>query len=137
MHRKTQIEAYLKVRDSGRLSKLKLLVYEIICYHGPMTGMEVVKRAEYKGNSGAILTRITELERMGAIYAKGVRTCKITKQNATEWESTEKLPVPLPKRVTKSERIAKIKSMLNDLESKSSPLLRGQITVIYNEVCKL
>jgi hypothetical protein len=137
MHRKTQIEAYHKVKASGRLSRLRLQVYEIICYHGPITGMEIVKKIDYRGNSGAILTRITELDRMGVIYPHGQRTCNITSHVAIEWESTGEIPVPQPKRETKAEKIRKIKDMLNDLEDKSSPLLRGQITRIYNEVCKL
>ena len=90
--RQTSIQAFYKVKESGILSKLRLKVYEIVCYHGPLTANEMRKYADSEANSGVFSTRLSELQRMGAVETVGKRPCNTTGHVALVWDITGDMP---------------------------------------------
>ena len=119
--RNTSIEAYMKIKESGLLSKLRFQVYDIIYNNGSMTASEMINTLHNVSNSGAYATRLSELERLGVVAAIGKRKCKISGFMAIEWDVTGNLPIKPPKRKSKKllkidilNRITSIASTLND-----------------------
>lgn len=91
--RQTSIQAFYKVKASGILSKLRLKVYEIVCYHGPLTANEMRGHVNTEANSGVFSTRLSELQRMGAVKVVGKRPCNTTGHVALVWDITGDMPV--------------------------------------------
>lgn len=120
--RKTSVEAYRKIKQDGLLSQRKEQVYELVYEHGPISGNELIYYADKKYrfiNSGIFVTRLSELERVGAIEVVGEKIDPKTGRQVLLWDVTGKLPhVPKPKsRLEKlKERKDKIVMTLSQLE---------------------
>lgn len=130
MTRETSIQAYYKVKESGLLSTVRLKVYEILCYHGPMTAMELAQHTGHKGNSGVYTTRLSELERMGAITTIGERPCSTTGHTALVWEITHRMPTKHPKRITKQEKKDRVIVQVEQLRNIIHPMFNGKLDAI-------
>lgn len=107
--RVTSLEVYKKITDSGLLSKKRSQVYSIIYNGGIMSGSEVSK--EYKkmysasGYSESIRNRITELVQQGVVEEVSTGECPITKNTVLLFRTTNNLPVKIPKKESKKNRV--------------------------------
>jgi hypothetical protein len=95
--RRTSIEAYMAIKESGQLSKCRLEAYEVLFHHGPLTATEVTVR---HGVSNG-WKRLSELKRFGVILETGVRPCSVTGHNATLWDVTDSSQLDLGLRPAK------------------------------------
>ncbi len=94
MARETSIEAYHRVKETGILSSLRLKVFEILCFHGPMTANEMRQFGDPNANSGVYSTRLSELREMKIVRESPKRPCKTTGYNAIVWDViTEGIPI--------------------------------------------
>lgn len=95
--RKTSLETYKTIVNSGLLSDRRLQVYDILFKCGPMTGSQVsAKMRELYGQSGYsenVRNRITELVRSGCVEELCETTCPITRRKVLLFDVTDKLPV--------------------------------------------
>ena len=121
MARETSINAYNHIKENNLLGKLQFKVYQTLYYHGPLTGNEMRIVLDHDGNSGVYTTRLSELERMGAIKALEKRVCSATGHKALEWDVTSHIPKSKVKAITKKQKINTIaqgiqdfKQMIND-----------------------
>lgn len=95
MPSKTSIDAYHEVERSGLLSDLRLAVYQIVCFHGPISSGEVWNEHLKHHQRQSLTPRFKELERMGAIRSAGERQCRLTGYKVIVWESTNMVPEKL------------------------------------------
>lgn len=96
MTKRTSVETYRKVTESGLLSRLRTLVYKVIYEHGPITQGECWKlffegRGVLAQNS--VTPRFAELEARGVIANVGSRPCKTTGHESFVYVTTDDLPV--------------------------------------------
>lgn len=96
--RKTSITAYERIKSEGLLSKMRMVVYETIYAHGPITRMEISDLIGMHG--GSVSARLTELRDFGTIEEVGERRCQVSDQVVIQWDVTGRLPV----RPAKAER---------------------------------
>lgn len=112
MIRSTSIETFHQITEEGLLTKQRLKVYRYLYLHGPMTSGEYFFKSN-NGNPVKALTqnraRFTELREMGAIAEIGVKKCTVTGRRALLWQTTDKIPKPLPKKKTNQQIIAQLK----------------------------
>lgn len=105
--RHTSLEVYEKVKASGLLSRMRMLVFEILCRHSyvynseaGLTANEMQHAAElvYHAKNGRHLhKRLSELERMGMVKTTGTRQCRRTGNTSLIWSITGNLvgtPIP-------------------------------------------
>jgi hypothetical protein len=102
--RKTSLESYRTIRESGVLSQRRFQVYEILYENGPMTGSEAALRFKSlyglrTPNQANIVTRLGELRDMGIAEEVRTRTCSVTGMNVIEWDVTSNLPVSMKRKV--------------------------------------
>ena len=59
--------------------------------------------------------RFTELRRLGVIYEKKERPCRVTGRNVIEWDLTDKLPVDFknPNKTKQQKKNAALESLRN------------------------
>lgn len=124
MKRKTSIETYNMIKDSGLLSRRRFEVYEVLFFHGPLSAHEVVEiaRKKYAAN-GANQTgwnaRISELERAGVIESVGEKVNPTSGFKNIVWDVTDKLPTS-----QKSWRRESLIVQINKTEKKLKDLKR-------------
>jgi hypothetical protein len=112
--RKTSLDAYNRIKDSGLLSVRRLQVYQILYKHGPMTAAQVIDVASKKlkiGNSGRLNTRLSELRRMGCVDEVDRAMCPVTGYKAIWWDVNGKTPIRLAKGISKDKKIQKLKEV--------------------------
>ena len=104
--RKTSIECFNKIKQEGLLAKRRLETYEAIFKTAPCTRQEALQHTNPLNALSLSAVRFTELRRLGVIYEKGVRKCRVTGRNVIEWDLTDRLPINFKKNnKTKKEKI--------------------------------
>ena len=93
MVRKTSIDTYNRVKDSGLLSTLRFKVYHALYKNGPMGMLETFRYINPGESDGHKLQsynpRFTELKQMGLIEECGETVCDITHQTVMLLQTTE------------------------------------------------
>lgn len=106
--RQTSIDCYNQIKANGLLSKRRLEVYEAILKNAPCTSSEAMA-GNLNGTNvlSQSRARFTELRKLGVIYERGYRKCKITGRNVIEWDLTDKVPrnIKLSSKATKKQRV--------------------------------
>jgi len=97
--RRTSLEAYTQIKESGLLSGRRWQVYDALYHHGPCTASELFYKMRNMRNPSHsnVTTRLGELRDMGVAYEVRERLCSITGRNVIEWDVTERLPVKFEK----------------------------------------
>ena len=95
--RSTSLEIYHRIKSEGLLKGLRLQVYGVLFEHGGMTVGEMFQRHFSTFQRSSISSRLSELERMGAVIAGPERKCGYTGNNAIVWELTDRVPIKLVK----------------------------------------
>ena len=112
--RQTSIDCYNEIKANGLLSKTRLQVYLAILKNAPCSSGEAFATMTTKENQiSQSRARFTELRRLGVIYEKGIRKCRVTGRNVIEWDLTDRLPVNVKK--TNKKKNQKIDDALNSL----------------------
>lgn len=118
MARKTSIVAYNTIKNNGVLKSMRLKVYEMLYAHGPLTGRELDQMMARAGETRTSYhKRLSELQAMGVVETTSVRACRVSQQMAVQWDVTDQLPVPLPKRKTSRDRVKTLESVLKALKA--------------------
>jgi hypothetical protein len=99
--RVTSREAYEEIRASGRLNEMQMEVLAGLFEYGPATGVELTSKMKTEAQASmSYHKRLSELERMGAVYVVQRRPCSITGHRAIEWDVTDGLSAaPAPEEV--------------------------------------
>jgi len=128
MARKTSIEAYHEIKESGLLSKRRFEVYEALFYYGPMTQVETGVKLHLEKMHSSISPRFAELRDRGVIEEIGEKYCSVTGMHVILWDVTDSLPAPLPKpkskKEIKKELLEKIVTLGFAIDSQWKPQLR-------------
>lgn len=98
MTRRTSIEAYNAIKENGLLGQIQWRVYQYVFYHGPCTAKSAWQAISPEKGSGVILTRFSELERMGAVETIGKTIDPHSKMPVLLWDVTDRIPVKQKKR---------------------------------------
>jgi len=104
--RLTSALAYEAVMEDGTVNRSCQRIYAKLYDKGPMTGTECfisidedLKSEGKQGINWNTRTRLSELRARGLIYETGTRSCKITGRMVIEWDVTDRLPGPPPKKI--------------------------------------
>jgi hypothetical protein len=84
--RDTSISAFEELRRSGKLSRLRWLIYEYLWNVGPATARECCKALGLETNQAG---RFTELRKLDLIYEVGTLRCAVTGRNVIGWDVTD------------------------------------------------
>ena len=133
----TSIKAFHEIKESGVLTDLRLKVFEIICEHGPMTANEMRHHADPTANSGVFASRFSELERMDLIEKCGKRKCGTTGKTAIVWQITGRDAQPLPKQISKREKLKVIQGKIAAFATGIPENLRQPLREIYSDLGEL
>ena len=95
--RQTSIDCYNEIKNSNLLAKRRLETFEAIFKSAPCTRQEALEHTNPLNALSLSAARFTELRRLGVIYEKSVRPCKVTGRNVIEWDLTDRLPVNIKK----------------------------------------
>jgi len=114
--RQTSIDCYNEIRANGLLPKRRLETFEAIFKSAPCTRQEALEHTNPLNPLSLSAARFTELRRLGVIYEKSVRPCKVTGRNVIEWDLTDRLPISLKKtNKTKKQRVSDTLNSLREL----------------------
>ena len=114
--RQTSIDCYNQIRANGLLPKRRLETFEAIFKSAPCTRQEALEHTNPLNALSLSAARFTELRRLGVIYEKSVRPCKVTGRNVIEWDLTDRLPVNIKKsNTTKKQRVDDALNLLREL----------------------
>jgi len=114
--RQTSIDCYNEIRANGLLPKRRLETFEAIFKSAPCTRQEALEHTNPLNPLSLSAARFTELRRLGVIYEKSVRPCKVTGRNVIEWDLTDRLPVNVKKsNKTKKQRVSDTLNSLREL----------------------
>ena len=91
--RQTSIDCYNEIKNSDLLAKRRFETFEAIFKSAPCTRQEALEHTNPLNALSLSAARFTELRRIGVIYEKDVRPCKVTGRNVIEWDLTDRLPV--------------------------------------------
>jgi hypothetical protein len=103
MIRKTSIEAYRAIIESGLLPRRRLEVYQFVYEHGPTTIRETWKALGPERTTGSYSTRFSELRDQGVIEEIGERFDPVTGMTVILWDVTAELPKAIERKKTKIE----------------------------------
>lgn len=99
--RRTSIEAYNEIKESGLLSKRRWQAYEILFHHGPLTANQLVRLAAEKfpalKNTWTFNKRLSELRRAGIVDEIAEVPCPLTGRTAILWDCNDRLPLKMDK----------------------------------------
>lgn len=120
--RRTSIDAYNKIKNTGLLSKRRFEVYDFIFNHGPATARQAWQAICPHLATGGITPRFSELKQLGVIIEVGKIVDEVSNQEVYLWDVTESLPSDLPKkektiRVTKTGLLAAFESVPVEITS--------------------
>ena len=114
--RQTSIDCYNEIKNSNLLAKRRLETFEAIFKSAPCTRQEALEHTNPLNALSLSAARFTELRRLGVIYEKSVRPCKVTGRNVIEWDLTDRLPVNIKKsNTTKKQRVDDALNLLREL----------------------
>ncbi len=103
MIRDTSIETYREIMESGLLSKMRQVTYELLYKYGPCTASELMDHAkrshEYWSHETieTIGRRLPELAKLGVAIEVSKRPSKTTGRMAYVWKTTDQKPVKFDK----------------------------------------
>ena len=104
--RQTSIDCYNEIKNSDLLAKRRFETFEAIFKSAPCTRQEALEHTNPLNALSLSAARFTELRRIGVIYEKDVRPCKVTGRNVIEWDLTDRLPIKIKKsNKTKKQRV--------------------------------
>ena len=104
--RQTSIDCYNEIKQAGLLAKRRFETFEAIFKSAPCTRQEALEHTNPLNALSLSAARFTELRRIGVIYEKDVRPCKVTGRNVIEWDLTDRLPIKIKKsNKTKKQRV--------------------------------
>jgi len=112
MTRRTSIEAYERVKESGVLSRRRFQTYDILFKHGPLTGSEVSAACGIYG----LWKRCSELLAFGLVEVVGEKKCQFSGMTVSLWDVTDRAPVEMFKRVTSKQRIKALEQEVTALK---------------------
>ena len=95
--RQTSIDCYNEIRLNDLLPKRRLETFEAIFKSAPCTRQEALEHTNPLNALSLSAARFTELRRLGVIYEKSVRPCRVTGKNVIEWDLTDRLPIKIKK----------------------------------------
>lgn len=114
--RQTSIDCYNQIKTNGLLAKRRLETYEAIFKSAPCTRQEALQHTNFVNPLSLSAVRFTELRRLGVIYEKGIRKCRVTGRNVIEWDLTDRLPIIFKnKKQTKKQKINNVINCLREL----------------------
>src|SRR6478609_5551143 len=91
MARKTSIESYRALMDSGALGSMKLKVYDFVFNKGPVTAKQIYTAIQKQNQAtGGITTILSEMRRDGLIEEAGTTVCNISGRRVILWDVTDK-----------------------------------------------
>ena len=104
--RQTSIDCYNEIKNSDLLAKRRFETFEAIFKSAPCTRQEALEHTNPLNALSLSAARFTELRRIGVIYEKDIRPCKVTGRNVIEWDLTDRLPIKIKKsNKTKKQRV--------------------------------
>ncbi len=114
MTRKTSIDAYHEVLESGLVGRRQKQVYEILYRLGPLTANQTWELLSKELGGGFRFdsntrARFTELREIGIIEEIGTTIDPITKKTVILWDVTDQNPVERPKKKSKDQIIKELK----------------------------
>lgn len=121
--RETSLEAYLSIKESGKLSARRWEAYDATFNHGPLTSNEAFLYSPLRGNPNYrhnTNARMTELREMGVVKELGKVVCPVTGQLAILWDVTNRVPIDLPPRKTNKQIIAALLARIAVLEAEKA-----------------
>ena len=119
--RQTSIECYNEIKNSNLLAQRRFETFEAIFNSAPCTRQEALEHTNPINALSLSAARFTELRRIGVIYEKDVRACKVTGRNVIEWDLTDRLPVTVKNtNKTKKQRIDEALHSLRGLYKNNS-----------------
>lgn len=129
--RQTSVDAYNTLRDSGALSRMRWMVYDIVFQFGPLTQRELYERSRtwpgFSGAVGSATRRLLELRDRGLVEVVGERLCRYTQVNCEEWDVTAlSNPLPVPDRP--ETEIEAIRRLLRERRETDIDLGRAPLT---------
>ena len=114
--RQTSIDCYNKIKASGLLAKRRFETFEAIFNTAPCTRQEALEHTNPLNALSLSAARFTELRRLGVIYERGTRPCRVTGRNAIEWDLTDNLPINIKLSTnTKKDRVSTALNALREL----------------------
>ena len=114
--RQTSIDCYNQIKNSDLLAKRRFETFDAIFRSAPCTRQEALEHTNPLNALSLSAARFTELRRIGVIYEKDVRPCKVTGRNVIEWDLTDRLPVNIKKtNKTKKHRVDDALNSLREL----------------------
>jgi hypothetical protein len=123
--RNTSIEAYIKIKENGLLSKRRLQVYEFMFEHGPCTGRSMHKALSKQGtNSSTFISRISELVDLDVMAEVGQVFDEETNNTVKLWDVTPNLPIKRTAIEKKARQIEALKRKLAKTELEYITLLQ-------------
>jgi len=114
--RQTSIDCYNEIKNSDLLAKRRFETFEAIFNSAPCTRQEALQHTNPVNALSLSAARFTELRRLGVIYEKDERICRVTGRNVIEWDLTDRLPVNIKTSTnTKKHRIDDALNSLREL----------------------
>ena len=119
--RQTSIDCFNQIKEAGLLAKRRFETFEAIFKSAPCTRQEALEHTNPINALSLSAARFTELRRIGVIYEKDVRACKVTGRNVIEWDLTDRLPITLKNtNKTKKQRVNDALDSLRQLYKNNS-----------------
>ena len=114
--RQTSIDCFKQIKEAGLLAKRRFETFEAIFKSAPCTRQEALEHTNPINALSLSAARFTELRRIGVIYEKDVRACKVTGRNVIEWDLTDRLPINIKNpNKTKKQRVDDALNSLREL----------------------
>ena len=114
--RQTSIDCYNQIKEAGLLAKRRFETFEAIFNSAPCTRQEALEHTNPINALSLSAARFTEVRRIGVIYEKCVRPCRITGRNVIEWDLTDRLPINIKNpNKTKKQRVDESLDSLREL----------------------
>ena len=119
--RQTSIDCFNQIKEAGLLAKRRFETFEAIFKSAPCTRQEALEHTNPINALSLSAARFTELRRIGVIYEKDVRACKVTGRNVIEWDLTDRIPITLKNtNKTKKQRVNDALDSLRQLYKNNS-----------------
>lgn len=143
MIRRTSVETYNSIKDSGLLSDKRLKVYEIFYEHpegltGAQVSMIYSSRYPTSQHSETIRNRITELRDMGVLTEVETVKCEFSDRNVIKFALNDNMPATLKAKPTLNQSLNSILDDISDLGSQlTNESEKEKLRAIYRKVKQL
>lgn len=122
------LNAYYQIRDEGLLSKMRMMVYEVIVKHGPINATQIYREHLRHVQQHSVTPRFSELLRQGVIKLHHTAPCPYTGYESDFFVQTNQLPKKLPKgpkkytyKQSEERRVAYYKALVAIWQDKRTP----------------